>query len=214
MRTSDRERSVVQTAYSRWLPIYDAVCGPVMVKGRRPAAAARAIGGRILEVGVGTGLSSDDYDASTDISGIDLRAPMLAKAREKMASGCYPWVSDVQLVDAHQLGCRRDIRLRGRAIRHHRDRQSRAGAFRMPPRGEARRPVILVNHLYSETGIAAAVERWAAKRTRSLGLRPGFPFARVQASAQSSQDANLIERRKVAPFYTLVCFERRVPDAA
>jgi ubiquinone/menaquinone biosynthesis C-methylase UbiE len=105
MSTADLERSVVETAYSRSAPIYDAVCGPVMVKGRRAAAAAaRAIGGRILEVGVGTGLSFDDYDASTDITGIDLCAPMRAKAREKMASGCYPWVSDVQLMDAHQLG--------------------------------------------------------------------------------------------------------------
>jgi len=41
--------------------------------------------------------------------------------------------------------------------------------------------IILVNHLYSEKGVAAAVERWAAQRTRGLGLRPEFPFARLQA---------------------------------
>jgi phosphatidylethanolamine/phosphatidyl-N-methylethanolamine N-methyltransferase len=76
--------------------------------------------------------------------------------------------------------------------------------------------IILVNHLYSEKGVAAAVERWAAKRTRALGLRPEFPFARLQAWAQSNRDANLVERRKVAPFgiYTLVCFERAAPSAA
>jgi hypothetical protein len=70
--------------------------------------------------------------------------------------------------------------------------------------------IILVNHLYSEKGVAAAVERWAARRTRALGLRPEFPFARLQAWAQANRDANLVERRKVAPFgiYTLVCFER------
>ena len=70
--------------------------------------------------------------------------------------------------------------------------------------------IILVNHLYSEVGFAAALERWAAEKTRSLGLRPEFPFARLQAWAQSNANANLIERRKVAPFgiYTLVCFER------
>ena len=65
--------------------------------------------------------------------------------------------------------------------------------------------------LYSETGVAAAVERWAAKRTRSLGLRPEFPFARLQAWAESNDDAILVERRKVAfGIYTLVCFERAV----
>jgi hypothetical protein len=71
-------------------------------------------------------------------------------------------------------------------------------------------PIILVNHFYSEKGVAAAVERWAAKRTRALGLRPEFPFARLQA--QSNQDANLVERRKVAPFgiYTLSVSSGRV----
>ena len=104
MTTPDLDSSTVKSAYARWAPIYDAVCGPVMVKGRRAAAsAARAVGGRILEVGVGTGLSFDDYDASTEITGIDLSAPMLAKAREKMASGRYPHVRDVQLMDAHSM---------------------------------------------------------------------------------------------------------------
>src|SRR5260221_13890853 len=104
MKSSDLDRSTVETAYARWAPIYDAVCGPVMVKGRRAAAAAaRAVGGKVLEVGVGTGLSFDDYDSTTEITGIDLCAPMLSKAREKMASGRYLYVRDVQLMDAHQM---------------------------------------------------------------------------------------------------------------
>ena len=104
MRSSDLEKNVVETAYARWAPIYDAVCGPVMVKGRRAAAeAARSIGGKILEVGVGTGLSFDDYDSSTEITGIDMSAPMLTKARAKMASGKYPFVKAVHQMDAHQM---------------------------------------------------------------------------------------------------------------
>lgn len=212
MATCDLDSSIVKTAYARWAPIYDAVCGPVMVKGRRAAAsAARAIGGKILEVGVGTGLSFDDYDATTEITGIDLSAPMLEKARAKITSGRYPYVKDVQLMDAHNMAfadatfdcvvaqfvitlvaspeqvlseCHRVVKPGGR--------------------------IILVNHLYSEVGVAAAVERWAAQRTRSLGLRPEFPFARLQAWAHANKDAILVERRKIAPFgiYTLVCFER------
>src|ERR1700694_6294272 len=104
MKSADLDSNTVETAYARWAAIYDAVCGPVMVQGRRAAAAAaRAVGGKILEVGVGTGLSVDDYDASTEITGINLSAPMLAKAREKMATGRYPYVKDVQLMDAHQM---------------------------------------------------------------------------------------------------------------
>lgn len=208
--SSDLERHVVETAYARWAPIYDAVCGPVMVRGRRAAAqAAREVGGRILEVGVGTGLSFDDYDATTEVTGIDLSEPMLARAREKARH--YPFVKQLLVMDAHDMAfadatfdcvvaqfvitlvanpervlseCHRVVRPGGR--------------------------IILVNHLYSERGVAAAVERWAAKRTRKLGLRPEFPFARLQAWASANSDAALVERRKLKPFglYTLVAFQR------
>jgi hypothetical protein len=43
-------------AYARWAPVYDMVFGAVFERGRRAAvAAAERVGGRILEVGVGTG---------------------------------------------------------------------------------------------------------------------------------------------------------------
>ena len=68
----------------------------------------------------------------------------------------------------------------------------------------------LVNHLYSETGLAAAVERLLAERARKLGLRPEFSFARLADWASAHGGAELIERRKVKPFgvYTLVRFRR------
>lgn len=212
MTTRDLDSSTVKSAYARWAPIYDAVCGPVMVMGRRAAAsAARAVGGRILEVGVGTGLSFDDYDASTEITGIDLSAPMLEKAREKMASGRYPYVSDVQLMDAHSMTFASgtfDCVVAQFVITLVADPERVLSECHRVVKPGGR--IILVNHLYSEVGFAAAVERWAAQRTRSLGLRPEFPFARLQAWAHANKDAILIERRKVAPFgiYTLVCFER------
>ena len=66
----DPDKGVMEVAYARWAPVYDTLCGPVFVSGRRAAAAAaRDVGGRILEIGVGTGLSFDDYDATTEITG-------------------------------------------------------------------------------------------------------------------------------------------------
>ena len=218
MTSLDLDRSTVQTAYARWAPIYDAVCGPVMVQGRRAAAkAAREVGGRILEVGVGTGLSFDDYDAGTEITGIDLCAPMLEKAREKMASGRYPHVREVRLMDAHAMSfadATFDCVVAQFVITLVANPEQVLSECHRVVKPGGR--IILVNHLYSEKGVAAAVERWAARRIRALGLRPEFPFARLQAWAQSNEDANLVERRKVAPFgvYTLVCFERAVPAAA
>jgi len=77
----DPDMQAMKKAYAAWAPVYDLLCGPVFLNGRRAAAsAARAVGGRILEIGVGTGLSFDDYDASTEITGIDLSEPMIARA--------------------------------------------------------------------------------------------------------------------------------------
>jgi phosphatidylethanolamine/phosphatidyl-N-methylethanolamine N-methyltransferase len=78
----DPDKQTMEKAYARWAPVYDVLCGPVFVNGRRAAArAARDVGGRILEIGVGTGLSLDDYDAATEITGIDISEPMIARAR-------------------------------------------------------------------------------------------------------------------------------------
>jgi ubiquinone/menaquinone biosynthesis C-methylase UbiE len=216
--SKDLDKSTVETAYARWAPIYDAVCGPVMVKGRRAAAAAaRAVGGKILEVGVGTGLSFDDYDATTQITGIDMSEPMLEKARAKMASGRYPFVKEVLQMDAHQMtfpDATFDCVVAQFVITLVANPEKVLSECHRVVKPGGR--IILVNHLYSEVGVAAAVERWAAKRTRSLGLRPEFPFARLEAWARSSDNATLVERRKVAPFgiYTLVCFERTGAIAA
>ena len=47
--------------------------------------------------------------------------------------------------------------------------------------------IILVNHLYSERGLAAAVERLLAQKARPFGLRPEFPFQRLADWALSAR---------------------------
>jgi ubiquinone/menaquinone biosynthesis C-methylase UbiE len=208
----DPAKEVMEKAYARWAPIYDVLCGPVFVNGRRAAAnAACQVGGRILEIGVGTGLSFDDYNGTTEITGIDISEPMITRARARAQSGRYPFVKELSVMDAHEMAyanasfdcvvgqfvitlvedpehvlseCARVVRLGGQ--------------------------IILVNHLYSERGLAAAVERLIAQRARRLGLRPEFPFQRLAAWAQTHGGAELVERRKVKPFgvYTLVRFRR------
>ena len=76
--------------------------------------------------------------------------------------------------------------------------------------------IVLVNHLYSERGVAAAIERLLAQQARALGLRPEFPFARLDAWARNHGGAELFERRKVPPFgvYTLVRFRRYEQQSA
>ncbi len=62
----DFDRETVERAYDRWAPIYDLVFGGVFGKGRQAAiVATNSLGGRVLEVGVGTGISLPQYAADT-----------------------------------------------------------------------------------------------------------------------------------------------------
>src|SRR5579871_602439 len=210
--TADLERPLVEQAYARWVLVYDAVCGPFFERGRHSAAAAaRRIGGRILEIGVGTGLSFDDYGAGNRIVGIDISEPMIEKARKRLASGRYPHVEDIRVMDAQELAFEDasfDCVVAQFVITLVSDpeRVLSECARVVKPGGE----IILVNHFYSERGIAAAFERLVANRARRLGLRPEFPFARLAAWARSHGGAKLIGRNKLPPFgiYTLVRFRR------
>lgn len=208
----DPAKEVMEKAYARWAPVYDVLCGPVFLNGRRAAAdAARDVGGRILEIGVGTGLSFDDYDDTTQITGIDISEPMIARARERCTSGRYPFVKDLRVMDAHDLqfpDATFDCVVGQFVITLVEDpeRVLSECARVTKPGGQ----IILVNHLYSERGLAAAVERMLAERARKVGLRPEFPFQRLVAWAENHGGAELIERRKVKPWgvYTLVRFRR------
>jgi ubiquinone/menaquinone biosynthesis C-methylase UbiE len=208
----DPDKKIMEKAYARWAPVYDALCGPIFLNGRRAAAnAAREVGGRILEIGVGTGLSFDDYDEATEITGIDLSEPMIARARLRAASGRYPYVKGLAVMDAHNLRYPDgafDCVVGQFVITLVADPERVLSECARVVRAGGQ--IILVNHLYSERGLAAAVERMLAQRARALGLRPEFPFGRLAAWAQSHGGAELIERRKVPPFglYTLVRFRR------
>jgi phosphatidylethanolamine/phosphatidyl-N-methylethanolamine N-methyltransferase len=212
----DPDRQVIEKAYARWALVYDALCGPFFLSGRRAAAlAARSVGGRILEIGVGTGLSFDDYDETTEITGIDMSGPMIARARERLASGRYPHVKELLVMDAHDMafpGASFDCVVGQFVITLVEDPERVLGecARVLKPNGQ----IILVNHLYSERGLAAAVERLLAQKARKLGLRPEFPFQRLAAWAQTHGGAELIDRRKVKPFFTLVRFRRAEGQSA
>ena len=55
------DNSTVVKAYARWAPVYDLVFGKVFERGRKASIeAAERIGGRILDVGIGTGISLMD----------------------------------------------------------------------------------------------------------------------------------------------------------
>src|SRR5436309_13483128 len=82
---ADIDREGVEKAYGRWAPVYDLVFGKVFEQGRQSTIAeADKIGGRILDVGVGTGLSLSDYSRTTKLCGVDISEPMLRKAQQRV----------------------------------------------------------------------------------------------------------------------------------
>src|SRR4249920_1134470 len=89
MTVTDLDKGTIEKAYARWAPVYDLVFGAVFDKGRQAAiTAAERIGGRILEVGVGTGIS----------------VPVLKKARERVATQKLANVDALAVMDAARLG--------------------------------------------------------------------------------------------------------------
>src|SRR5207249_3043378 len=82
--TNEIDIGTVAKAYARWAPVYDFVFGAVFDAGRKASiAAAERIGGRILDVGIGTGISLMDYSSDNRIVGVDYSEPMLRKAFEQ-----------------------------------------------------------------------------------------------------------------------------------
>ena len=122
-----QSRPASTKAYDRWAPVYDLVFGKVFDEGRRSTIAeADRIGGRVLDVGVGTGLSLSDYSRSTKLCGVDISEAMLRKAQAARARARPHQCRDAR-GDGRQASRlrRRLVRRGGRAICHHRGAGSR-----------------------------------------------------------------------------------------
>lgn len=80
-------QDVIKT-YRFYAPLYDLLFGAVLGPGRRrmtDAVAAQAPG-RVLEIGVGTGLTLERYHPDSHVTGIDLSPEMLGHARRRAAA--------------------------------------------------------------------------------------------------------------------------------
>ena len=201
-RASDPRANVMQRAYRVWAPVYDVACGRLFLSSRKAAASlAAASGRRILEVGVGTGLSLADYGHRNAVFGIDLSPEMIARARARAAKGSAAHIGSLEVMDAHHLAfgdATFDAVVAQFVITLVSDAERVLDeAWRVTaPGGE----IILVNHFYSERGLAAWLERHLAPAAHRLGLRPDFPFGRITAWIERMPGARLIERRASGPF--------------
>lgn len=95
------ELHAVERAYARWAPVYDWTFGALLTSARREAARRiNALGGAVLEVGVGTGLSLPLFAPDLEVSAFDYSEDMLAKARARVHARGLTNVIDLRRMDA------------------------------------------------------------------------------------------------------------------
>jgi len=198
---SDIDREGVEKAYGRWAPIYDLVFGKVFDGGRQSTIAeADRIGGRILDVGVGTGLSLSDYARSTRICGVDISEPMLRRAQARVRALGLNNVETLAVMDAKNLAFADDsfdAVVAQYVITAVPDPEATLDDFVrvLKPGGE----LILVNHIGAESGPRRLFELAFAPLARRLGWRPEFPWERLVKWAAANHHVRLAERRPMPP---------------
>ncbi len=177
---------------------YDLVFGPVFHPGRKEAVrlANNRPGQRILEVGVGTGLSLPFFRKDAAVSGIDVSSDMLAKARRRVEQQKLSQVEALLEMDAENLTFESDSFDAVLALYV-------ASVVPNPAKfaAEMRRvckpggTIVVVNHFTSENRIMRAVERGLAPLAGRIGFHADFPldnFLDVSGlSVRESRPSNL-----------------------
>jgi phosphatidylethanolamine/phosphatidyl-N-methylethanolamine N-methyltransferase len=200
----------VAKAYGRWAPIYDLVFGPVFRQGRSAAIrAAEVIGGRILEVGVGTGISLPGYSAESSLFGVDISEPMLEKARERVRKLGLANVEAVEVMDAEQLDFPDeafDVVVAQYVVTAVPNPEAALDEFArvLKPGGE----IVITTRVSAGKGLRGKIEKGLMPVTSRLGFRTEFPFTRYTDWAAGRADIELIERRELPPLghFSLVRF--------
>lgn len=208
------DEDAVKSAYRRWAPVYDHTFGRVAAEGRQHAVEIINQGkGRVLEVGVGTGLSLPAYGRQLEIVGIDLSPEMLEKARERVAAEGLGNVAGLHEMDASDLrfpdaSFDTVVAMYVLTVVPEPEKVMRELARVCRPGGE----VLLVNHFSTEQGkpgwegMVGWVERRMAPFADMLGWRPVFDLERVLVC----KDLTLIAKRGLRPWglFTMIRFRK------
>ncbi|HMI18114.1 MAG TPA: class I SAM-dependent methyltransferase [Sphingomonas sp.] len=189
----------VAAAYDRWAPVYDLVFGAVFRRGRNIAIqAADRVGGRVLEVGVGTGISLPSYSKRCKLYGIDISEGLLAKARER--ANTLDNVEAIAVMDAEDLKFEDgafDVVVAQYVITAVPNPERALDEFARTVRrgGE----IIITTRIGAGKGLRGAIEKALMPITSRLGFRTEFPFERYSDWATANGSIDLVERRALPP---------------
>src|SRR5205814_3213798 len=209
----DFDRATVEHAYDRWAPIYDLVFGGVFSKGRKAAiAATNKIGGRVLEVGVGTGISLPLYAAHLRIFGTDISELMLEKAKKRVDELGLKNVEGLAVMDAESLEFPDDsfdVVMAQYVVTAVPNPEKALDEFArvLRPGGE----LIILTRVSADAGMRRFIEQRLQPVVRPLGFRPAeFAWSRYAQWLSGARGMELAEGRLVPPVghFSLVHFRK------
>jgi phosphatidylethanolamine/phosphatidyl-N-methylethanolamine N-methyltransferase len=129
----------------------------------------------VLEVGVGTGLALPQYSRDKRVTGIDLSADMLSRARARVAAEGLPHVEALLELDAEDTGLPEAsfdiaaVMFVASVVPHPRALVAELRRL-VRPGGD----ILFVSHFIADGGPRLAVERAMAHFSRTLGWHPDF----------------------------------------
>ena len=176
--TIQRER--IEKAYSSYAGVYDRVFGRVFQDSRETVVRNLKItpGERVLEVGVGTGLSLPMYPSYVRITGVDASREMLGKARLRVAAGNITNVEALLEMDAQAMSFAdasfdKVVAMYVVSVVERPAQLMRELRRVCRPGGE----IFIVNHVRSDNPLVGAVEKSLARFSDKLGFHPDFDLA-------------------------------------
>jgi phosphatidylethanolamine/phosphatidyl-N-methylethanolamine N-methyltransferase len=217
-RQLDFDRESVEQAYDRWAPIYDLVFGGVFSKGRDAAIqATNNIGGRVLEVGVGTGISLPLYSPHLRIFGTDISEAMLKKAKRRVAEARLKNIEGLAVMDAEKLEFPDDsfdVVMAQYVITAVPNPEAALDEFArvLRPGGE----LIILTRVSADAGMRRVIEQTLQPVVTRLGFRTAeFAWSRYTRWLSGAKRMELVERRLIPPLghFSLVRF-RKIDIAA
>lgn len=202
----------VADAYGRLAPFYDFLFGPVFRQGRSEAVrVAERIGGRILEVGVGTGLSLPQYAPANRVVGVDISQRMLDVARKRVEKRGLRNIEAIEVADAEALPFESnsfDVAVAQYVVTACPNPEKALDELArvVRPAGE----VIVTTRIGADGGMRAKIEKMLMPVTTKLGWRTEFPFSRYTQWAAANRTVRIVEHRPLPPLghFWLIRFEK------
>ncbi|MYM54644.1 class I SAM-dependent methyltransferase [Thalassovita mangrovi] len=193
----------VKASYARWAPIYDRTFGAATNAGRRRAVDyINARSGKVLEVGVGTGLSLRHYKPGLQVTGIDFSEEMLGKAREKVQELDLGATVELRQMDARELDFPDNhfdtvVAMHVLSVVPEPEKVMAEIARVCKPGGK----VVITNHFKSSRGFLALLEKVTAPLASIIGWHSDFEMETVLGEKDLS-----IEEQKTLPPVGMMTF--------